>query len=55
MSSHTVVLPPVFFDHVCQFDDEFSLLVFLARFVGLFIFPAEGGLAAITVYVGNSM
>jgi hypothetical protein len=48
-------LPAVFFDHVCHFDYVLALLVLLAGFEGVFVFPTQGGLAAFTVYVGDRM
>lgn len=48
-------LPAVFFDHVCHFNYVLALLVLLARFERVFVFPAQGGLTAFTIYIGDCM
>ncbi len=49
----TLVLPAIFLYHVGELDDIIALLVFLAGLVGLFVFPAKGCLAAITINIGH--
>jgi len=50
-----LIFPSVLLDHVGQLDNELALLVLLTGLVGLFIFPAQYCLAAITVYVSHCM
>lgn len=49
------LVPAVVFDHVVEFNDVLPLFVLLAALEGLFIFPAQSGLAVLTVNVSNSM
>ena len=55
MVKSAFIFPAIFLDHVSQFNNEFAFLVFLARFIGLFIFPAKDCLATITVYISHCM
>lgn len=48
-------VPAVVFNHVVEFNDVLPLFVLLAALKGLFIFPAQSGLAVLAVDVGNSM
>lgn len=48
-------VPAVVFDHVVKFNDVLPLFVLLAALEGLFIFPAQSGLAVLAVDVSNSM
>ena len=50
-----LIFPSVLLDHVGQLNDELALLVLLTGLIGLFIFPAQYRLAAITVYVSHCM
>jgi len=46
-------VPAVVLYHVGQLDDVLPFLVLLTQFKGLFIFPAQCGVAVFTVDVGN--
>lgn len=50
-----LIFPTIFLDHMGQFNDELALLVLLAGFIGLLIFPSENCFATITVYVSHCM
>ena len=50
-----LIFPSVLLDHVGQLNYELALLVLLTGLIGLFIFPAQYCLAAITVYVSHCM
>ena len=49
------VLPAVFFQHVSQFDDEFSFFVLLAHFESVFILPAQSRFAGFAENVSHGM
>lgn len=49
------LVPAVVLDHVRQLDDELPLLILLAQLKRLLIFPAQGGVAALTVDVCYSV
>ena len=48
-------VPAIVFDHVVEFNDVLPLFVLLAALEGLFIFPAQSGLAVFAVDVSDSM
>lgn len=48
-------VPAVVFDHVVELNDVLPLFVLLAALEGLFIFPAQSGLAVLAVDVSDSM
>lgn len=48
-------IPPIVLNHVGQLDYELPLLVFLTQLKCLLIFPAQRGVAVLTVDVSNSV
>lgn len=49
------IVPSIVFDHVSQFNDEFSLLVFLRCFESMLILPSKGSFATGTMDVSHCM
>lgn len=55
VASKPLVVPTILLNHVCQFNNIFALLVLLARFKSVLIFPAECCLTALAVNICDCM
>lgn len=50
-----LLFPSILLDHMCQLDDELSLLVLLAGLKCMLVLPSESGFTAVAEYICNSV
>lgn len=55
MQDEQISIPSIILDHVGQLNDKLPLLVLLTKLKSLLIFPAQRGVAVLTVDVSDSV